>query len=179
VAASAAAGICSKVNSFAILPGVAMLSAISSMAGQNIGAGRYDRALATEREGLKLILPVAAVIFTCVNLFTRPILSAFSSDPEVLAIGERYLRFLSVDALIVTNVFCVNGLITGAGKTFVTLINTCVSSIVLRIPLAYVLAKGMGMKGVGIAVAASPLGSLLCGVYYVRSGRWKKVAIAR
>jgi putative MATE family efflux protein len=181
VAASAATGICIKVNSFAILPGLAMLSAVSAMAGQNIGALRYDRALGAMGAALRIIVPVAAAICIAVNLFTRDIIGVFSRDADVIAIGSIYLRFISVDALIASVVFCLLGLLLGAGRTNVTLLNSFLSSIVLRVPLAYVLAKvlGMGIIGLGSAVILGTLGSLAFLSAYVASGKWKRSIIGQ
>jgi putative MATE family efflux protein len=180
VAASAASGICVKVNSFAILPGLAMLSAVSAMAGQNIGAQRFDRALQTMLAGLKVILPTGLAIFAIVNIFTPAIIGVFSRDPEVVRLGVIYMRFLSVDALLATGIFCFTGLLIGAGKTNITLFNSFLSSILVRVPLAYIFARvlGMGLRGVGLAAAIAPLGALTVAVAYVASGRWKRSIIS-
>jgi putative MATE family efflux protein len=179
VAASAASGICSKVNSFAILPGLAMLSAVSAMAGQNVGAGRYDRALHTSFAALKVIMPVAVVIFAVVNLFTGGIIRIFSRDPAVIADGLVYMRYLTFDALFATALFCLAGLFNGAGRTTFTLFNSILSSIVIRVPLAWLFAEtlGMGLAGVGLASAVAPLGALAAAILYLASGRWKKSAV--
>jgi putative MATE family efflux protein len=176
VAASAASGICIKVNSFAILPGLAMLSAISAMTGQNVGAGRYDRALQTLFAGIKIIMPVAAVIWILVNTFVSGIIGIFSRDPEVHAYGVVYMRFLSVDAVLATGLFCLSGLLSGAGKTRFTLFSSILSSIIIRVPLAYLFSMvlGMGFPGIGLAIALAPLGSLVLASAYVASGRWKR-----
>ncbi len=176
VRASAAAGVCAKVNSFAILPGIAMLGAVSSMAGQNIGAGRHDRALGTMFAGLRIIVPAALAVFAVVNLFPRSIIGLFSDDPEVTSIGVEYLRFLSADALIASIVFCFSGLLVGAGKTNVTFANSFVSSILLRMPLAWLFSRalGLGMRGIGLAVAVATAISLAILASYVASGRWKR-----
>jgi putative MATE family efflux protein len=181
VSASAATGICLKVNSFAILPGLAMLAAVSAMAGQNIGAGRYDRALAAMWAALKIIVPVAAVICAFLNFFTRDIIGVFSRDADVIAIGSVYLRFISGDALLASIVFCLLGLLLGAGRTNVTLLNSVISSIVLRVPLAYLLAKTfrLGIGGVGLAIILATLGSLAFLSTYVASGKWKRSVIGQ
>lgn len=179
VAASAATGICVKVNSFAILPGLAMLSAVSAMAGQNIGAGRYDRALKTLFAALRVILPLGAAIFAAVNVFTRQIIGLFSREPAVLEYGVLYMRYLSVDALAVTGLFCISGLLVGAGRTRFTLFSSLLSSILLRVPMAWIFASvlGMGLSGVGLAAALAPFGSLALAIGYLLSGRWKRSEI--
>jgi putative MATE family efflux protein len=179
VSASAAAGICAKVNSFAILPGLAMSAAISAMAGQNIGAQRFDRAMQTLLTGLKVILPLDLAIFIAVNIFTAGIIGAFSVDPGVIGLGVIYMRYVSVDALIVMPLFCLSGLLIGAGRTGITLFTSFFSSILLRMPLAWLFSRslGLGFQGVGLGTALAPAGALAFSIIYLATGRWKRSAI--
>jgi len=149
------------------------------MAGQNVGAGRYDRALKTAFAALKIIMPIAALIFVVVNVFTGAIIGIFSRDPAVLADGMLYMRYLTFDALFATILFCLAGLFNGAGRTTFTLFSSVLSSIAIRVPLAWVFSEtlGMGLAGVGLASALAPLGALAVAIAYLASGRWKKSAI--
>ncbi len=174
--ASTVIGISGKVNSFAILPNVAFSSAVSAMAGQNIGAGEHDRAKKTMWIGLRLSVALAAVIFALVQLFPGPVLSLFNAGPESMEMGISYLRVISFDYLLTALLFSMNGLITGSGHTEISLINTVLSSIVLRVPLAYLFTLGlsMGMTGLGLSVPLATLGPILITALFIRGGAWKK-----
>ena len=92
VAVAAAAGVGLKVNSFAAMPCWAVGQAVTTMAGQNLGAGDTGRAAQTARSGLRLALLVTAASILAVQLFTAQIIGFFNTDPEVVREGVFYLR---------------------------------------------------------------------------------------
>lgn len=176
VNASAAVGIVGKFNGFAILPAVAMSSSVSSMAGQNIGAGLYDRAKQTMWVAIRISLAISAVIFTLVQIFPDAILRIFSDKEAVIADGVQYLRAFSFDYLLVAFFFCFNGLIIGAGHTTFSLINGVICAVALRMPVAYICGYvfDFGLAGIGAASPSATLGAiLLCG-WYIFTNRWQK-----
>ncbi len=177
--ASACQGIGGKINSFAILPGLAISSAISSMAGQNIGAGEYDRAKKTMKTGMIMAFSISVVVFAIVNLFPEYLIRLFDSEPEVIETGARYIRLISFDYLFACIMFCLNGLAIAAGNTYIALINAICNGILVRMPLAYflVLVMDMGFDGVALAMGFASIGGIIIGAIYVRSGKWKKSMI--
>ena len=176
---SSAYGIGGKVNSFAILPGLAISSAIAAMAGQNIGAGLFDRAHKTMMKGMQIALGISAAICLLFNLFPNEIARIFSSEQEVIDATASYLRYISVDCVISSIVFSFNGLIMASGYTMMSLLNALITSIALRVPLAFLFASGMGMKldGIGLASSLAPIGAVLTGWIFLRSGKWKKSSV--
>ena len=177
--ASACQGIGGKVNSFAVLPALAMSSAVSSMAGQNIGAGETERAKKTMLTGMGIAFGITIFVFALVQLFPQQIISLFDTNEEVIAVGSDYMRFIALDYLFVPFVFCMNGLAIGAGYTNFALFNACFSSILVRVPFAYIMVNltSMGFNGVGIATGLASVASMIVGAIYVASGKWKKPKI--
>ncbi|MBQ8762490.1 MAG: MATE family efflux transporter [Clostridia bacterium] len=177
--ASACQGIGGKVNSFAVLPSLAMSSAVSSMAGQNIGAGQTDRAKKTMLTGMGIAFAMSAFVFIIVELFPQQIISLFDTNPDVITVGREYIRFIALDYLLVPFVFCMNGLAIGAGYTNFALFNACFSSILVRVPFAYLMVNltDLGFNGIGIATGLASLASIVVGSIYVASGKWKKPKI--
>ena len=177
--ASACQGIGGKVNSFAILPALAMSSAVSSMAGQNIGAGEIDRAKKTMFAGMRIAFLISAVVFVIVEAFPDFIIGLFDKTPETIETGRTYLRFIALDYLLVPFVFCMNGLAIGAGYTNFALFNACFSSIIVRVPLAYIVVKvsTLGFNGVGLATGLASAASIIVGIIFISSGKWKKPKI--
>ena len=173
--ASACQGIGGKVNSFAILPALAMSSAVSSMAGQNIGAGQIDRAKKTMMTGMGIAFAMSAAVFIIVQIFPSQIISLFDTNPEVIAVGADYMRFIALDYIFVPFVFCMNGLAIGAGYTNFALFNACFSSILVRVPFAYLIVHltELGFNGIGLATGLASVASLIVGAIYVASGKWK------
>lgn len=179
--AAACQGIGGKVNSFGILPGLAVAGAVSSMVGQSIGAGLYDRAKKTMTVGIMMGLCVSIIVFAVVELFPEYILMAFiKDDPEVIATGVPYMRLISMDYIFASVVFSLNALAIGSGHTLFALFNALFSSIAVRVPMAYlfVYAFDMGFNGVGLALGIASLASMIVGAVYVQSGRWKRRLIS-
>lgn len=178
--ASACQGIGGKVNSFAILPALAMSSAVSSMAGQNIGAGDTKRAKKTMTTGMGIAFAISMVVFVIVQLFPQQIISLFDTNKEVLKVGADYLRYIALDYVFVPFVFCMNGLAIGAGYTNFALFNACFSSILVRVPFAYLIVNltDLGFNGIGLATGLASAASIIVGVIFVASGKWKNPKIS-
>ncbi len=176
VVASAAVGIVGKFNSFAILPAVAMSNSVSAYAAQNIGAGFHDRARKCLNVGIAIALSISAVILAAVQLFPETIIGFFDSNADTIRDGVAYIRTFSIEYLFIPILFCINGLIMGAGHTFFTLISGALSSLLLRIPVAIVFGSvlGWGLPGVGLAGPAATLFSVLFAGWFLLSGRWLK-----
>lgn len=177
--ASACQGIGGKVNSFAILPALAMSSAVSSMAGQNIGAGDTKRAKKTMLTGMGIAFAISMVVFVIVQLFPQQIISLFDTNKEVLEVGAEYMRYIALDYIFVPFVFCMNGLAIGAGYTNFALFNACFSSILVRVPFAYLVVNltDLGFNGIGLATGLASAASIIVGAIFVASGKWKNPKI--
>ena len=174
VAASAAVAVCGKFNSFGIMPALAMSSSVSSVAAQNIGAERYDRALDSLKVGMRISAAIGVAVFAFTQLCPELILKVFNAEDEVLKYGVTYLRAFSFDYLTVSFLFCINGLMLGAGHSMFSLINSMLSAILLRAPVALLLSRTpMGLAGVGAAAPIASLASLCVGIWFLLSGRWK------
>ncbi len=173
--ASACQGIGGKVNSFAVLPALAMSSAVSSMAGQNIGAGQTERAKKTMLTGMGIAFAMSCFVFVIVQAFPQSIISLFDTNEEVIAVGTEYIRFIALDYLFVPFVFCMNGLAIGAGYTNFALFNACFSSILIRVPFAYLVVEltHLGFNGIGLATGLASLASIFVGIIFVAKGKWK------
>ena len=170
-----------KIDGFAILPGIAFSSAVSAMVGQNIGAREFSRAKRTVLTGLVINVCVSLLLALVVNLFPGQIVGAFDDTPEVLRYGIQYLRFSSIHYAVVSIVFAVNGLANGTGNTMFSFANSLISSIVMRVGLSYffVFALDMGILGVFLSIALSPVLSAVVALVFLFSGRWMKTKIIR
>jgi putative MATE family efflux protein len=175
VSASAAVGAVGKFNSFAFMPTMAISASIAAMAAQNIGAGRLDRAVQAARIGTVFSAGVTYAFFVLVQAFPAPILRLFGDDPAMIRDGVTYLRSFSFDFLIIPFVFCINGFLIGGGHTMFTLLNSLLSSVLLRVPVCYFLgvSAGWGLFGVGLGAPAASAGTLLLIAGYLVSGKWR------
>jgi putative MATE family efflux protein len=160
----------------AILPSWGMCNAVATLVGQNLGAGKPDRAeRAVWITGVynMVFLLVVAVGFI---LGADPLVGIFTSDPEVRALGATCLRIVSYGYG-----FYAWGMVTvqafnGAGDTLTpTWINVfCYWT--FQIPLAFALARivGLGPLGVFLAITIAESAVAVVGVLVFRRGRWKE-----
>jgi len=176
VNASAAVGAATKFNSFSFMPVVAVGASISAMSAQNIGAGRWDRAIEACRIGTIFSFVIMTVFFTFVQLFPAEIIAIFTKDPDVISYGVKYFRWFSFDYLVVPFVFCFGGLLTGGGHTFFTLITHMLSTVLLRVPLCWFFGVTLqwGLTGIGLGIPVASTGTVLIIIGFFISGKWKK-----
>lgn len=193
VVGSTVLGIGTRVNSFGVLPCMALSSAVTAMAGQNLGAGKTERARRVFWLGSAVAFGISLVVFTAVSLWPEEVIRLFLNMggrvddknlvEQCLALGTPYLRRISFDYLFASVFFCANGLANAAGQTWFTLLNSAVNALVVRLPLAYVLTGvwfgrfDWGMNGIGTAVGFAPVVSMILGLLYALSGHWKKARL--
>jgi len=185
IVGTTALSVAGKVNSVAILPAFAMQAAVSSMGGQNLGAKKHERALKTCLTAMGLTLCVTVPMLLLVRAWAVPITRFFLGtdseglDPAIaLACVEQaavYIRSVSWDYILVAGTFNAVGLALAAGHTRFTLTTSVLSSIVARIPAAWLLGGtlGLGLAGMGFAVPITSAIVLIVYVFYLYSGRWR------
>ena len=129
--------------------------------------------------GMGIAFAISIFVFAIVELFPQPIISLFDTNEDVIKIGAEYLRFIALDYLFVPFVFCMNGLAIGAGYTNFALFNACFSSIIIRVPFAYLVVNltSLGFNGIGLATGLASLASIFVGIIFVAGGKWKKPKI--
>ena len=168
-----------RIIVFAILPSWGMSNAAATLVGQNLGAGKPERA---ERSvwvtgfSNMVFLAVVTVVFI---ILAEPLIRIFTDDDTVIPFGTSCLRFVSYGY-----VFYAYGMVTvaafnGAGDTTTpTLINLGCYWL-FQIPLAYLLAVNYEMGATGIFVAITIAESMLAvvAVIFFRRGRWKQQKI--
>src|SRR5688572_22562349 len=164
-----------RIIIFALLPSFGVSNAAATLVGQNLGAGKPERAeAAVWRAGLYNTVALGTIGLAFL-LFAPALIGLFSADPEVVPYGVRCLRIVSAGFLFYGYGMVLTRSFNGAGDmTTPTLINLgCLW--MLEIPLAWTLAYplGFGPTGVFIAVsvAFSALALVSAGIF--RQGWWK------
>lgn len=175
VAQSAAVGVAERVIMFAMMAPVAFLSAISAMTAQNMGAGKPERASTALKYGMLFCLAFDVVMFLLLQLLTPQAVGLFTPDSEVVRHGVLYLRTYSIDCILVTFIFCLNGFFSGCGRTGFTLFNCLAATFAARVPLVLVLSliPGVTLLHIGIAAPAASVLQIVIQLIYLRSGRWR------
>lgn len=174
--AASGVAVAAKINNLAQMPAGAVGMAVSAMVGQNVGAGNFDRARSTMKTGIGISLIIGIAAFVIVQAMPTQLLRLLVDDNDVLLMGTRYLRITSLDYILVAFVFPLNGLCNGSGHTLFTMIPSVFSSVIARVPVAFVCTRllGMGISGVAVSTPTGTLSAIIiCGIYYF-SNRWCK-----
>ena len=168
-----------RVILFALLPSWGMSNAAATMVGQALGAKKPDRAeRAVWIAGFynMIFLGVVGLIFV---LFARQIIGLFTTDPKVVPYGIDCLRIVACGFLFYAWGMVITQSFNGAGDTWTpTVINLFVFWL-WELPLAYVLAKilGLGPRGVFLAITIAFSSLAVVSALVFRQGKWKAKAV--
>ena len=164
-----------RIILFALLPSFGVSNAAATLVGQNLGAGKPDRAEAAAWRAGLYNTGCLALVGTMFLLFAPQLVRIFSSDPTVIGYGVRCLRIVATGfpfygyGMVLTQSF------NGAGDTRTPTLIHLVSLWMLEIPLAWVLARPLGFGPTGVFIAVSVAFSALAvlSATMFKQGRWK------
>jgi putative MATE family efflux protein len=168
-----------RIVVFALMPSWGLANAAATLVGQNLGAGRPDRAeISVWRTcfyNAAILLGISAVLV----VFARPIVSAFSRDPSVGAVAISGLRIIAGGFLFYAYGFVLTQAFNGAGDTLTPTLINLFCFWVFEVPLAWVLANpvGAGPAGVFFAIALSFSAMGVVSAVLFRRGRWKTLRV--
>ncbi|MCT4601711.1 MAG: MATE family efflux transporter [Marinifilum sp.] len=174
IAAYTAAG---RIDSLAMMPAMNFSQAVAAFVGQNLGANKIERV----RKGFKatfLMSNLFCILMTAIIiLFGSQLMTMFTTDPNVIAIGEKYLIIVSSFYLLFSSLFTTNGVLRGAGDTLIPMFITLFSLWIIRIPGAYFLSAEIGETGIWWSIPIGwSMGALLSYLYYL-TGKWKSKSV--
>mgnify|MGYP003755576407 CR=1 FL=1 len=129
-----------RIDGFAMMPNFTFGMAIATFVGQNIGANRLDRVHQGSRDMLKMSLITSFVLVGLLLVFGENLMRAFTTTEEIIRLGVRQIRILALGyvAMAITQVF--GGIMRGAGDTMPAMWISMFSTVVIRVPLAYIWA---------------------------------------
>jgi putative MATE family efflux protein len=144
-AAQAGFGIGLRIIQALFMPVVALGFAVAPVAGQNFGARRADRVKATFTSALAMSVGVMLTFVLLCHIAPGAMIRLFSRDPQVVAVGEEYLRIVSWNFVASGVVFVVNSMFQAMGNTLPALMTSFVRIVVVTIP-AFMLARVEGFE---------------------------------
>lgn len=175
---AAAVGIVEKIICFLFLVPSSMLSAISALAAQNMGASLHARARHTLYAGMAIASAFGALFALAFQFASVPFVSLFTRDAEVVQLGAQYLRSYVFDCFFAAFHFAFSGFFCAYGYSLLSFVHNTVSILLVRIPGAYLAAKYFPgtLYPMGWAPAiGSLLSSLICLGFYLllkRNGKF-------
>lgn len=134
---AAAVGIVEKFISIVFLVPSTMLSTVSALSAQNIGAGKHERASATLRYAIMIAVGFGIVVAVITQFTGKDIVGIFTKDEAVIVLGDQYLRSYIWDCVFAGIHFSFSGYFCAYGLSGISFLHNVLSIICVRIPGAY------------------------------------------
>ncbi|WP_435180917.1 MATE family efflux transporter [Halorussus sp. AFM4] len=182
----AAYGLGNRLISLVFLPAVGLGKATNTMVGQNLGAGKPDRAERAVRLAAGAGAAVMFALAIAAALVPEPVVSVFMATESeraarTVAYAAEYLRIRTVEFAFIGVFHVLVGAYRGAGNTKTAMAFSMITLWLVRVPAVYLLAfeTSLGPTGVWIGVALGHVvGAVAAGLWFTR-GTWKATVIDR
>ncbi len=181
VDASAGYGAANRLNGFTMLPAFSFAMALTPIIAQNMGAKKRLRAKYTlyTAIGYTFIFGLICLIWQQIN--PESAVRIFTKDPNVIKEGASYLKSFSFDLIIVPFAFCLNAFFNGCGHTAFSMTNSLIATLLIRVPLAFLITGifGKTLFNLGMAAPLASLCAVTIALIYLKLGYWKKSKIIK
>ena len=174
-----------RIDGFVMMPAFSFGAAMTTFAGQNIGAGQMKRVEDGSKRGTLVAMATSAVITVLILIFGKYLMALFTNTDELIEQSYHMMMILGFGYKAMEVTQCLQGIMRGAGDTMAPMWLSMISTVVIRVPLAYLMtwmtrspAEPHGhfyMMFVSLLVTWLIGAAMTYGVY--RTGRWKNKAI--
>ncbi|HBI61324.1 MAG TPA: MATE family efflux transporter [Lachnospiraceae bacterium] len=171
---AAAVGIVEKLIGILFLVPSSMLSAVSALSAQNIGARKHDRARLTLRYAILIAASFGLIASVTMQFTAEAAVSLFTNQPEVILLGAQYMHSYVWDCIFAGIHFSFSGYFCAYGLSNISFLHNFLSIVCARIPLAYIASKYFtdSLFPMGIAApAGSALSVVICMIALVWMNR--------
>ena len=176
---AAAVGIVEKIISFLFLVPSSMLSAVSALGAQNIGAGKPERAVRTLYYSIGITVGFGVIISIIIQFVAAPVVGLFTADAAVVVLGTQYIRGYIWDCIFAGIHFSFSGYFCAIGRSELSFIHNITAIVLVRVPGVYLTSKLFPdtLFPMGLATVAGSLTSVvICLIAFHILKRQKKVA---
>ena len=166
---AAAVGIVEKIIGFLFLIPSSMLSTVSALGAQNIGAGKPERARLTLRYAAMIACAFGAAEVLLIQFIAEPLVGLFTPDAAVAVAGGQYLCGYIWDSFFAGVQFSFSGYFCACGKSGISFLHNFLSIVLIRVPGAYLASRyfPQTLLPMGLASASGSLFSILvCVIAY-------------
>ncbi|MEO5818688.1 MAG: MATE family efflux transporter [Gemmatimonadaceae bacterium] len=170
----------SQLFSFVTWTSVGLLGAAAAVAGQNLGAGKPDRANQAVHIAARIGLAGAAFLGIFYFFFPRQLLAVFGlNEPEVVEIGTQLLRVLAFSGLFITVALSYTGGLQGTGDTRSPLYISIVSQVMVPLGICFFIREFGHLDAIDIWIAILVGHMTRCGLSVLRfnQGKWRNIAV--
>ncbi len=174
-----------RVDGFAMMPNFSFGTAMTTYAGQNVGAGDFDRVKKGAFQGTMIAVATSAVVTGAIVLFGHHLMAIFTDTEELVDLSARMMNILAVGYIAMAVTQSLSGVMRGAGDTMTPMWISLLTTVAIRVPLAYGIAWFTRTEAMPqgdyhclwISLLASwILGAVITVFFYARGG-WKKKAL--
>ena len=174
-----------RVDGFAMMPNFTFGMAMTTFVGQNVGAGHMDRVREGVRVGLRAGVAISVVLVGGILIFGEGLMRMFTSTEEVVSLGVHMMRILALGYIAMAVTQSLSGVMRGAGDTVTPMWISIITTVILRMPLAYGLAYLSRTPEMPVGnpdslfislLVSWVAGAALTSLAY-RRGAWKKKAV--
>lgn len=176
---AAAVGIVEKIISFLFLVPSSMLSTVSALGAQNMGAGKYERADQILRYAMGIAVGFGLIVSLLIQIIAGPVVGLFTTDVTVILLGAQYIRGYIWDCIFAGVHFSFSGYFCAYGKSEISFVHNLIAILCVRIPGVYLTSKIFPdtLFPMGLATVAGSLTSVvICLIAFHILKRQKKVA---
>ena len=170
-------GAAERIGNLIMIAPMALGSAVTSMAGQNIGANKWPRVSEVAKNGVLLILAVSITISTIVFFASGVLIRWFVDEQATVLFGTDYLKAIAFFYPFLGINFVLNGAVRASGAMFQVLVLNFISFWVLRFPLVYVFSDWFGADGIAYGIGISFVISSIVATLYYFFGKWREVKV--
>ena len=166
---AAAVGIVEKIISFVFLVPSSMLSTVSALCAQNIGAGKHDRAAKTLQYAIMIAVGFGLTVSVLVQFFAESVVGLFTTDQLVRIMGGQYFRGYIWDCVFAGIHFSFSGYFCAYGRSEFSFLHNITAIVLVRVPGVYLMSKLFAdtLYPMGLATACGSLLSVvICVVVY-------------
>jgi putative MATE family efflux protein len=176
-----------RVDGFAMMPNFSFGNAMTTFAGQNVGAGKYDRVEKGSKQGTMIAVGVSTTITLIILAFGHILMYAFTDTAELVELSMKMMRILAVGYIAVALNQSLSGIMRGAGDAMTPMWISMISTVVIRVPLAYLMVaftksdvQPLGApESIFVSLLISwVLGALITFIAY-RKGNWKTKSLQK
>jgi putative MATE family efflux protein len=170
----------SQLFSFITWTSVGLMGASAAIAGQNLGAGKPDRAVAGVKVAARIGLTSAAILGALFFLLPRQLLAIFGMhEGAVVEIGVQLLRVLAFSGLFITVALTYTGGLQGTGDTKSPLYISIISQIIIPLGICFIIQRTSTLDPIDIWIAILAGHATRCALSVLRfnQGRWRTIAV--
>ena len=155
--ASSGYGVACKIVSFAMLVPSALMQSMASFVSQNIGAGKKKRAKKSMLTGIGVGVTIGCVVFALILVKGDLLAGIFSTDPAVIRNAYDYLKGFSMETIVTAVLFSMVGYFNGNNKTLWVMTQGLIQTLLIRLPMAYVMSSqpNASLTKIGLAAPVS------------------------